>query len=115
MKKILKNNLERIVSIIIILLIVYILNLVLNKIINKIIKKRNNKNLTTILMFIKKLKSLVIYLVGILICLSKFEMFSSLSVTLLGAIGIVTTILGLAAQEILKNFFGSRINYFSSF
>lgn len=107
MKEFFKNNLEKVISIIIILLLTYFLDLILDKIIDKVTKKKHNKNLTTVLLFLKKVKKFIIYLIGILICLSKFSMFSSFSVTLLSGLGITATVLGLAAKESLTNFFGS--------
>lgn len=105
--------LEQIISISVILLISYIINLIIDKFINKVMKRKNNKNLKTILIFINKLKTVIIFGIGITLCLSKFKMFKSLSVTLLSAVGILTTILGLAAQEALKNLFGSISLLFS--
>lgn len=104
---------EKIISIIIILILAYILNLILEKLINKLIDKKNNKNLKTTLIFFKKIKTVIIFSLGVTLCLSKFEMFKSLSVTLLSAVGILTTILGLAAKESLGNLFGSISILFS--
>ena len=105
--------LEQIISISVILLISYILNLILDKFIKKISNKKNNKNLKTVLIFFNRLKTVIIFGIGVTLCLSRFKMFKSLSVTLLSAVGILTTILGLAAQEALKNLFGSISLLFS--
>ncbi len=105
--------LEHIISIAIILLISYITNLLVDKFIKKVMAKKNNKNLKTVLIFFDRLKSVIIFGLGVTLCLSKFKMFKSLSVTLLSAVGILTTILGLAAQEALKNLFGSISLLFS--
>ena len=40
-------------------------------------------------------------------CLTQFEVFNSFSVTILSGLGIGSVVVGLAAQESLKNFFGS--------
>ena len=104
--------LEQIISIVVILLISYIINLLIDKFIKKVMDKKNNKNLKTILIFFDRLKTVIIFGIGVTLCLSKFKMFKSLSVTLLSAVGILTTILGLAAQEALKNLFGSISLYF---
>ena len=105
--------LEQIISIVVILLISYIINLLIDKFIKKVMDKKNNKNLKTILIFFDRLKTVIIFGIGVTLCLSKFKMFKSLSVTLLSAVGILTTILGLAAQEALKNLFGSISLLFS--
>lgn len=96
----------KIISIAVILLLTYLSDLIISIIINKGIKK-GNKNLKTYLIFINRAKKLIIYFVGIMLVLSKFSMFKSLSVTLLSGIGILTTVLGLAAKESLGNIFGS--------
>lgn len=99
--------LNKVISIAIILLIVFIINYIIDTIIKKTIKVRNKKNVTTLLLFIKRIKRIVLYILGILICLSRFHMFNSFSVTLLSGLGVSSIILGLAAQESLKNFFGT--------
>ena len=99
--------LNKIISIVVIIVIILMINLIIDSIIKKAIKVRNKKNVTTLLLFIKRIKKIVLFILGILICLSKFNMFSSFSVTLLSGLGVSSIILGLAAQESLKNFFGT--------
>lgn len=99
--------LDKIIAVAIIIIISIIFNMLIDKIINRAIKRRSKKNVTTLLMFIQKIKKLIIYSIAILTCLFQFELFSKLSVTLLSGVGIGSVVLGLAAQESLKNFFGS--------
>ena len=58
-------------------------------------------------MFIKKVKKLIIYSLMVLMIMGQFEAFHKFSITLLSGLGIGSVVLGLAAQESLKNFFGS--------
>ena len=74
---------------------------------DKIIAKKRDKSLNTVLLFLKRVKKYLLYSLGILVCMSKFNAFSSLSVTILSGIGILATVLGLAAKESLTNLFGS--------
>ena len=97
----------KVINVLLIILFIVVLNYIIDLTINKTIKVRKKKNLTTLLVFIKNLKRIVLLVICILICLSKFEMFNSLSVTLLSGLGIGSVVIGLAAQESLKNFFGS--------
>lgn len=107
MKKFLDNYLDNFIAILIILLIAFILNKIIDTLIDTSIKKHKKKNITTILMFIKRIKKLVIFALAILMCLGQIDVLSSFSVTLLSGLGIGSVVLGLAAQESLKNFFGS--------
>lgn len=107
MIKFLDKYLEKIVSVIFIILFAIVLNELIDSIINKTIKLKRKKDLTTLLIFIKRIKKLVIYVLAILISLSRFDIFNSITITLLSGVGIGSAILGLAAQESLKNFFGS--------
>ncbi len=92
---------------IIVMLITIVINKLINKLIERVIKNKDNKNITTVLIFVRKLKTIIIYIIGFLIAISFFSIFSTLSVTLLSAIGIGAGILGLALQDSLKNFLGS--------
>ena len=107
MRDFLDNYLDKIIAVIIILVISYIVNLAIDKIINKTIRIRRKKNITTLLLFIKRIKKIIIYAIAILTCLFEFDVFNSFSVTLLSGLGIGSVVIGLAAQESLKNFFGS--------
>ncbi len=95
-----------IVAVIIVILTI-ILNKVLDKLINRIILKRSNKQLTTVLIFVKRIKSVAVYTIGILIAVAQFSVLSSFSITVLSALGIFAGVIGFAGQEVLSNFFGS--------
>lgn len=103
----LKNNLNKIIGIIVIVGISFILNLIIDIIIDKTIKLRKNKKIRTLLLFVKKIKKFVIIVLAFLTALSLFDIFNSFSVTLLSGLGIGSVVLGLAAQESLKDFFAS--------
>ena len=107
MQSFLDNYLEKIIAVVVILVISYIINLVIDKIINKTIRIKRKKDITTLLLFVKRIKKIVIYSIAILTCLFEFDVFNSFSVTLLSGLGIGSVVIGLAAQESLKNFFGS--------
>ena len=107
MKKFLDNYLDKCISIILIVTIAILINKVVDKLIDRTIRRKRKKNVTTLLMFIKKVKKLIIYSLMLLIIMGQFETFHKFSVTLLSGLGIGSVVLGLAAQESLKNFFGS--------
>jgi len=98
---------EIILSIILIAFFTFLINKLIDNIINKTIKIKKKKNLTTLLIFFKRIKKMILYSLGLLICLSRFDMFNEFSMTLLSGLGIGSVVIGLAAQESLKNFFGS--------
>lgn len=107
MKKFLDNYLDKCISIILIVTIAILINKVVDKLIDRTIRRKRKKNVTTLLMFIKKVKKLIIYSLMLLMIMGQFETFHKFSVTLLSGLGIGSVVLGLAAQESLKNFFGS--------
>ena len=107
MKKVLDNYLDKCISIILIVTIAILINKVVDKLIDRTIRRKRKKNVTTLLMFIKKVKKLIIYSLMLLMIMGQFETFHKFSVTLLSGLGIGSVVLGLAAQESLKNFFGS--------
>lgn len=107
MKDFFLEYLDKIIAIAVIIVACIIVNVIIDKIIDRTIKRRKKKNVTTILVFIKGIKRVVISCLCVLICLFQFESISALSVTLLSGVGIGSIVLGLAAQESLKNFFGS--------
>ena len=107
MKEFLDNYLDKIIAVVVILGVSFILNKVIDGIISRTIKGKKKKNITTLLMFIKRIKKAVIYSLAVLVCLTLFDVFNSFSVTLLSGLGIGSVVIGLAAQESLKNFFGS--------
>ena len=98
---------DKLISIIAVFIVVFVVNKIIDKIIEKTIKKKKKKNLTTLLVFIKRIKKLVLYSLAILIAIGEFDTFNTFSKTLLSGLGIGSVVLGLAAQESLKNFFGS--------
>lgn len=102
-----KNYLDKLIAVIVIIIISFVVNKILDSIINRTIKLKRKKNITTLLMFIKRIKKVVICSLAILVCLTQFEVFNSFSVTILSGLGIGSVVVGLAAQESLKNFFGS--------
>lgn len=107
MKKFLDNYLDKCISIILIVTIAILINKVVDKLIDRTIRRKRKKNVTTLLMFIKKVKKLIIYSLMLLMIMGQFETFHKFSVTLLSGLGIGSVVLGLAAQESLKDFFGS--------
>lgn len=107
------NIQEQLVSVIVIFAIVVVINKVAQNIIKKIIKKSPQKNITTILIFLRKVISFCIYSIGMILILNQFSLFKAFSITLLSSIGLVFTVLGLAVKESLNNFFGSLEIIFS--
>ena len=107
MQRFLDNYLDNIIAVILIIIVAFILNKLIDRIINKAIKIKKKKNVTTLLMFVKRIKKVIIFLLAILVSLTQFDIFNSFSVTLLSGLGIGSVVLGFAAQESLKNFFGS--------
>lgn len=99
--------LQKIIDIAIIIIITILIDKIIDVIINKTIKIKNKKNVTTMMIFFRRIKRIVLYAIGMLVCLSTFEIFNTFSVTLLSGLGIGSVVLGLAAQESLKNFFGT--------
>ncbi len=107
MKEFLDKYLDKCISIILIIVISVVLNKIIDKLIDRTIRRKRKKNVTTLLMFIKKVKKLIIYSLMVLMIMGQFEAFHKFSITLLSGLGIGSVVLGLAAQESLKNFFGS--------
>ena len=107
MQRFLDNYLDNIKYVILIIILYFILNKLIDRIIDKAIKIKKKKNVTTLLMFVKRIKKVIIFLLAILVSLTQFDIFNSFSVTLLSGLGIGSVVLGFAAQESLKNFFGS--------
>mgnify|MGYP004447007515 FL=1 len=107
MKDFLDKYLDKFIAIILIVIVTMVVNTVLDKLIDRTIRRKRKKNVTTLLMFIKRIKKLVLYGLMILLALGQFDAFHKFSVTLLSGLGIGSVVLGLAAQESLKDFFGS--------
>lgn len=100
-------NLDRIISIVLIFIITLVIDKGIDALLNGVIKRKSKKNVTTLLMFIKRIKRLILYSLMILLVLGQFQSLHKFSVTILSGLGIGSVILGLAAQESLKDFFGS--------
>ena len=100
-----ENYLDKLIAVIVVIIISFVVNKILDSMINRTIKLKRKKNITTLLMFIKRIKKVVIYSLAILVCLTQFEVFNSFSVTILSGLGIGSVVVGFAAQESLKNFF----------
>lgn len=107
MKKFLDNYLDKCIGIILIIVVAILINKIVDKLIDRTIRRKRKKNVTTLLMFIKRIKKLILYSLMIILVLGQFEAFHKFSVTLLSGLGIGSVVLGLAAQESLKDFFGS--------
>lgn len=107
MKDFLDKYLDKFISIVVIIAIIVVVNKVLDELINRTIRRKRKKNVTTLLMFIKRIKKLILYSLMILLCLEQFDAFHKFSITVLSGLGIGSVVLGLAAQESMKNFFGS--------
>lgn len=107
MKDFFIKYIDKFIVVVSVVLILLLINNIIDKFIDRTIRKRRKKNVTTLLMFIKKVKKLVLYVLGTLVIIGQFEVFSGFSKTLLSGLGIGSVVLGLAAQESLKNFFGS--------
>ena len=107
MKEFLDKYLDKFISIVVIVAITVVVNRVLVELINRTIRRKRKKNVTTLLMFIKRIKKLILYSLMVLLCLEQFDAFHKFSITVLSGLGIGSVVLGLAAQESMKNFFGS--------
>ena len=107
MENFVEKYLDKVIAVVIILTVAFVLNKVIDGVVNRTIRHKRKKNITTLLLFVKRIKKIVIYAIAILTCLFEFDVFNSFSVTLLSGLGIGSVVVGFAAQESLKNFFGS--------
>ena len=107
MENFVEKYLDKVIAVVIILVVAFVLNKVIDGVISRTIRHKRKKNVTTLLMFVKRIKKFVIYALATLICLTQFDVFNSFSVTILSGLGIGSVVVGFAAQESLKNFFGS--------
>ena len=107
MENFVEKYLDKVIAVVIILAVAFVLNKIIDGVVNRTIRHKRKKNVTTLLMFVNRIKKFVIYALAILICLTQFDVFNSFSVTILSGLGIGSVVVGLAAQESLKNFFGS--------
>ena len=104
MENFVEKYLDKVIAVVIILTVAFVLNKVIDGVVNRTIRHKRKKNITTLLMFVKRIKKFVIYALAILVCLTQFDVFNSFSVTILSGLGIGSVVVGLAAQESLKNF-----------
>lgn len=107
MKEFLDKYLDKFIAIVLIILVTVVINTFLDKLIDRTIRRKRKKNVTTLLMFVKRIKKFVLYGLMVLLALGQFDTFHKFSVTLLSGLGIGSVVLGLAAQESLKDFLGS--------
>lgn len=96
-----------IVQTVIIIIVMMIAKKFASKVIDKMLKKSKSKRESTSLIFIKKVASGLIFVIGAMIILSQFEFLKSVMVPILSGAGIVALVAGIAAQDSLSNFFGS--------
>ena len=97
-----------ILKIIIIVLSMAIINVLLNYLLyhsynNKNIKKK--KSILTNIKIIKRIKNIILFIVTFIACLFQIPSFHSISWSVLSGAGIISLILGYAAQKTLSNFF----------
>ena len=107
MEEFFDKYLDKFIAIALIIIFTIIINKILDNIIDRTIRKKRKKNVTTLLVFVKNVKKLVLFSLMVLIVLGQFDTFHKFSITLLSGLGIGSVVLGLAAQESLKDFFGS--------
>ena len=81
-----------------------VLNIVFSKIISRV-SKHKKKSLVTLLVMIRRIKALVLYLICIITCLFQIPGLKGLSLSILSGAGILSLVLGYAAQKTLANFF----------
>lgn len=118
MKELLENKMfltfmEILIIIIVILILYFLIKKAFNKLINKATKIKNKKQIT-MLSFISKICYTIIWFIGILAIMSRFEFFDKLVIPLLSGAGIASVVIGFAAQESLSNFFSSMGIVFSN-
>lgn len=95
------------INALIIMLLTIILKVIVIGVIGNWIKRNKYKDLATFLIFCKKIINFFIMFIGILLALYQFEIFKSLSITLLSGIGVVITVLGLGMQNSIGNVIAS--------
>lgn len=103
MNNFIENNLQYFIEAGIIILITLILNKIVARIIKKVLKNNKHKDLTTVLVFFKKIIRYLILISGFLIALTSFPIFSTWSITILSGIGVIAAVVGLALKESLGN------------
>ena len=104
-------NTFKLVSIKVVLIIIitlfahWMINLLLNEIIRRNKNKKTGKAIKTNIMIIKRIKNIALYLFALIASLFQIPSFSSLSWSILSGAGILSLVLGYAAQKTLSNFF----------
>ncbi len=86
----------------------YIINFIINLLLDSIFKKRNKsgrKSFLTNVRIIKRIKGIVIFVVVVITCLFQIPNMNTVSWSLLSGAGVISLILGYAAQKTLSNFF----------
>lgn len=83
MKKFLDNYLDKCIGIILIIAVAILINKIVDKLIDRTIRRKRKKNVTTLLMFIKRIKKLILYSLMIILVLGQFEAFHKFSVTII--------------------------------
>ena len=76
MENFVEKYLDKVIAVIVILLVAFILNKIIDGVISRTIRHKRKKNVTTLLMFVKRTKKFVIYALAILICLTQFDVFN---------------------------------------
>lgn len=109
-----KDNLTSIVTIGIVVITIIFIKEVIFRVLNNTLKNKADKNRVTIIGFIKKIITAIIYFIIVVFILSQFSFFKSFIVPLLSGAGIIAVVLGLAAQDTLSNFFSSLIIVFGN-
>lgn len=107
MKEFFDKYIDKFIAVVLVAVAIVLINNILDKLIDGTIRRKRKKNVTTLLIFIKRIKKLVLYSLMVLLALGQFDTFHKFSVTLLSGLGISSVVIGLAAQESLKDFFGS--------
>ena len=90
-----------------IIIIVILVDIIINMIINRLnnIAKGKKKSAQTSIRIIKRLKSVILYIFAIIASLFQIPGLHSISWSILSGAGIISLILGYAAQKTLSNFF----------
>ena len=94
-------------KILIIILISLIINILINYIISVLMRKprKNAKATLTSLKIIRRIKSVIIVFFCVIACSFQIPGVTSISISVLSGAGILSLILGYAAQKTLSNFF----------
>ncbi len=103
------ENINVILKIILIIMVSILLNAVLEIIMKKTMnlgnKNHNYKAAKTSYKMVRRLKSVILFIFCVIASLFQIPNFSSISWSLLSGAGIISLILGYAAQKTLANFF----------